>query len=150
MDNSLEKKGYEARLHNQVKLLGKSYSVFSNNNVATNYFGREQGFAFPITQLESHKIVEAFGDVFGSSRKRVRTVSDGRKKRIADAVCVWSDDLPQEAEDIIAMRSLDILINGVTYPITTLWKVVMICLIKYILSLKRADMSKTLIRFSKV
>lgn len=108
--------GYEARLHNQVKLLGKSYSVFSNNNVATNYFGREQGFAFPITQLESHKIVEAFGDVFGSSRKRVRTVSDGRKKRIADAICVWSDDLPQEAEDIIAMRSLDILINGDDVP----------------------------------
>lgn len=46
----------------------------------------------------------------------MRTVSDGRKKRIADAVCVWSDDLPQEAEDIIAMRSLDILINGDDVP----------------------------------
>lgn len=67
--------GFKARLFRAITAWGNkkngpvTNTLLSNNKANTEYFGRQQGNAIPITMQDEHKIYEAATDLLGSKHR---------------------------------------------------------------------------------
>ena len=97
--------GFKARLFRAISAWGNkkngpvTNTLLSNNKANTEYFGRQQGDAIPITMQDEHKIYEAATDLLSSKHRfsvPVTSPSFYSKNQI-----IWSDDMPTKLEDAV-------------------------------------------------
>lgn len=89
--------GLKAKLFRPVSVRGKMTYILSNNKANTNYFGRMQGDAIPVTMQDGHKIVEAAKALIGSKNCYFLPVTS--QSLYTKCVIVWSDEVTKSEED---------------------------------------------------
>lgn len=89
--------GLKAKLFRPVSVRGKMTYILSNNKANTNYFGRMQGDAIPVTMQDGHKIVEAAKALIGSKNCYFLPVTS--QSLYTKCVIVWSDEVTKPEED---------------------------------------------------
>lgn len=92
-----EKYSAEFKLFRPISVRGKMTYILSNNKVNTNYFGRTQGDAIPVTMQDGHKIVEAAKALIGSKNCYFLPVTS--QSLYTKCVIVWSDEVTKPEED---------------------------------------------------
>ena len=96
--------GLKADYFCNVKIGTKVVSVLSNNKENTNYFGRKNGDAIPISQQDGHKIVEAINELL---RRGYLVVPANKSSSLDSVILVWCDDAAKEEESFIVSLLLD-------------------------------------------
>lgn len=89
--------GLKAKLFRPISVRGKMTYILSNNKANTNYFGRMQGDAIPVTMQDGHKIVEAAKALIGSKNCYFLPVTS--QSLYTKCVIVWSDEVTKPEED---------------------------------------------------
>lgn len=97
--------GFKARLFRAITAWGNkkngpvTNTLLSNNKANTEYFGRQQGNAIPITMQDEHKIYEAATDLLGSKHRF--PVPATSQSLYSKNQIIWSDDMPTKLEDAV-------------------------------------------------
>lgn len=97
--------GFKARLFRAITAWGSkkngpvTNTLLSNNKANTEYFGRQQGNAIPITMQDEHKIYEAATDLLGSKHRF--PVPATSQSLYSKNQIIWSDDMPTKLEDAV-------------------------------------------------
>ena len=97
--------GFKARLFRAITAWGNkkngpvTNTLLSNNKANTEYFGRQQGNAIPITMQDEHKIYEAATDLLGSKHRF--PVPAASQSLYSKNQIIWSDDMPTKLEDAV-------------------------------------------------
>lgn len=97
--------GFKARLFRAVSAWGNkangavTNTILSNNKPSTEYFGRAQGDAIPITMQDEHKIYEAALELLRPEHRFQVPITS--QSLYSKSEIIWSDDMPKELEDAV-------------------------------------------------